>query len=83
MRQDTYRGFSRKKKLARSFNFTFCYIDDVLSPNNSKFGDFDDRIYPITLEIKDIIDTARSVSYLDILMAIDSEGRLRTNLYDK
>ena len=27
-----------KKELARSFNFTFRYIDDVLSPNNSRFG---------------------------------------------
>jgi hypothetical protein len=25
-----------KKKLARSFNFTFCYIDDVLSVYNSR-----------------------------------------------
>ena len=36
--------------LARSFNFTFRYIDDVLSLNNSRFGDFVDRIYPIELE---------------------------------
>jgi hypothetical protein len=36
-----------EKKLARSFNFTFRYIDDVLSLNNSKFGDFVDRICPI------------------------------------
>jgi hypothetical protein len=48
------------KKLARSFNFTFRYIDDVLSLNNSRFGDFVDRIYPIELEIK---DTDRSASY--------------------
>jgi hypothetical protein len=34
------------KKLARYFNFTFRYIDDVLSLNNSMFGDFVDRIYP-------------------------------------
>jgi hypothetical protein len=27
------------KKLDRSFNFKFCYIDDVLSLNNSRFGD--------------------------------------------
>ena len=33
-----------KKKLSRSFIFTFRYIDDVLSLNNSRFGDFDDRI---------------------------------------
>jgi hypothetical protein len=34
-------------------HFTFRYIDDVLSLNNSRFGDFVDRIYPIELEIKD------------------------------
>jgi len=44
-------------KLGRSFNFTFRYIDDVLLLNNSKFGDFADRIYPIKLEIKDTTDT--------------------------
>jgi hypothetical protein len=33
-----------EKELARSFNFMFCYIDDVLSLNNSRFGDFVDRI---------------------------------------
>ena len=50
-------------------------MDDVLSLNNSRFGDFVDRIYPIELEIKDTTDTDRSASYL--------EGRLRTKLYDK
>ena len=61
-----------EKKLARSFNFTFRYIDDVLSLNNSKFGDFVDRIYPIELEIKDTTDTDRSASYLDLHFDIDS-----------
>ena len=45
------------KKLARCFNFTFRYIDDVLSLNNSRFGDFVDRIYSIEFEIKDTTDT--------------------------
>jgi len=31
-------------------------IDDVLSLNNYKFGDFVDHIYPIELEIKDTTD---------------------------
>jgi hypothetical protein len=61
------------------FNFTkgnpwfnsFHYIDDVLSLNNSRFGDFVDRIYPIELEIKDTTDTDRSASYLDIHFEID------------
>jgi hypothetical protein len=38
---------NNEKKLAQSFNFTFRYIDDVLSLNNSMFGDFVDRIYPL------------------------------------
>jgi hypothetical protein len=72
-----------EKKLARSFIFMFRYIDDVLSLNNSRFGDFVYRIYPIELEIKDTTDTDRSASYLDLHLEIDSEGRLRTKHYDK
>ena len=40
-----------EKKLAWSFNFTFRYIYDVFSLNNSKLDDFADRIYTIALEI--------------------------------
>ena len=43
-----------EKKLARSYNFTFRYIDDVLSLNNSRFCYFVDRIYPNELEIKEV-----------------------------
>ena len=46
-------------------------------------GDFVDRIYPIELEIKYTTDTDRYASFLDIHLQIDSEGRLRTKLYDK
>jgi hypothetical protein len=55
----------------------------VESLDNSSFGDFVDRIYPIEHEIKDTTDTDRSASYLDLHLEIDSEGRLRTKLYDK
>jgi hypothetical protein len=72
-----------EKKLARSFNFTFRYIDDVLSLNNSRFGDFVDRIYPIEFEIKNTTDTDRSASYVYLHLEIDSRGRLRRKLYDK
>ena len=71
-----------EKKLARSFNFTFRYIDDAFSLNNSKLGDFADRIYSIELEIKVTTDTAMSVSYIDLHLEIDNEGRIRTKLYD-
>ena len=71
---DFIQGFLKKseKKLARSFNFTFRYIDDVLSLNNSRFGDFVDRIYPIELEVKDTKVTEMSASYLDPHLKIDS-----------
>jgi hypothetical protein len=74
---DFIQGLLKKneKKLARSFNYTFRYIDDILSLNNSTFGDFVDRIYPIELEIKDTADTDRSASYLDLHLEFDSEGR--------
>ena len=81
---DIIQGLLKKngKRLARSFNFTFRYIDDVLSLNNSRLGDFVDRIYLIELEIKDTTDIDRSASYLDLHLEIDSDGRLRTKLYD-
>ena len=80
---DFIQGLLKKneKKLARSFNFTFRYIGDVQSLNNSRFGDFVDRIYHIELEIKDTTD--RSASYLHLHLEIDSDGRLRMTLYDK
>ena len=81
---DFIQGLLKKNenKLTWFFNFTFRYID-VLSLNNSRFGDFVDRIHPIQLEIKDTIDTDRYASYIDLHLEIDSEGQLRTKLYDK
>ena len=72
-----------KKKLARSFNFTFRYIDDVLSRSNSRFSDFVDRIYSIELELKDTTDTNRSDSCHDLHLEIDSEVRLEQNFTTK
>ena len=39
--------------------------------------------YLIELEIKDTTYTIRYASYLDLYLEIDSEGWLRTKLYDK
>jgi hypothetical protein len=71
---DFIQGLLKKneKKLARSFNFTFRYIDDVFSLNNSRFGDFVDRINLIVLDIKDTTNTDRSDSYLDLSLEIGS-----------
>ena len=69
--------------LARSFNFTFRYIDDIHSLNNSTFVDFVDCIYPTELNIKDITDRAMPASYLDLHLEIDSDGLLIAKHYDK
>ena len=82
---DFIQGLLKKsvKNLARSFNFTFRYIDDVYSLNNGKFGDFIDRINHIELEIKDATCKTKSVSYIDLSIKIDNKRLLRTKLYDQ
>jgi hypothetical protein len=70
------------KKVAVSFNYTFRYIDDVLSINNHDFHNYAHLIYHDELEIKDTTESDKSASYLNILLSIDSNGRL-TSFYDK
>ena len=52
-----------KRHLAKSFCFTYRYIDDVLSTNNPKFGNYIDDIYPAELEIKDTRDQSGAFSW--------------------
>ena len=73
----------KQKILAVSFNHTFRYIDDVLSINNHNFPNYVHLMYPDELEIKDTTESDKSASYLDILLNIDSNGRMTTSLYDK
>ena len=82
---DFIQGLLKKneKKLAQSFNFTFRYVHDVLPLINIRLGDFVDRIFPIELEIKDITDTDRFASYLNIHLEIDRGGRLIPKLYNQ
>ena len=68
---------------ARAFNFTYRYIDDVLSINNSRFAEFLPLIYPPELEVKETTDTASSASFLDLYLEFDDRGQLSTNIYDK
>ena len=68
---------------ARVFNFTYRYIDDVLSINNSRFAEFLPLIYPPKLEVKETTDTASSASFLDLYLEFDDSGQLSTKIYDK
>ena len=71
------------RTLAKMFNLTFRYIDDVLSLNNKLFSDHLHRIYPPELEIKVTTDTLSAASYLDLYLQYDSNGKLSIRIYDK
>ena len=71
-----------KKHLAQKFNFTYRYIDDVLSLNNSKISEFIDLIYPCELEILDATESNTSVSYLGCYLCF-GYGKFVTGLRDK
>jgi hypothetical protein len=45
------------------FNFTYRYIDDVLSINNLRFAEFLPLMYSPELGIKETTDTASSASF--------------------
>ena len=72
-----------RKRLASQFNFTYRYIDDVLSINNPDFENYLGQMYPPELEIKDTTESNTSASYLDLLLSIGRDGQLHTSLYDK
>jgi hypothetical protein len=67
----------------RAFNFTYRYIDDVLSINNSRFAEFLSLIYPSKLEAKETTDEASSASFLDVCLEFDDSGQLSTKIYDR
>ena len=68
---------------ARAFNFTYRYIDDVLSINNSRFAEFLPLTYAPELEVKETTDTASSALILDLYLEFDDSGQLSTKIYDK
>jgi hypothetical protein len=39
--------------------------------------------YPNELEIKDTTESSTSASYLDVLLELDTNGKITTQLYDK
>jgi hypothetical protein len=67
---------------ARAFDFTYRYIDDVLSINNSRFAEFLPLIYPPEMEVKETTDTASSASFVDLCLELDDSGQISTKIYD-
>ena len=74
---------SSHRKLARSFNLCYRYIDDLIVFNNKKFGDYVKDIYPSQLTVEKAKTSDDLANYLDLTFIIGSNNRLYTNLYDK
>ena len=73
-----------RKQLVSGFNFTYRYIDDVLSINNPEFDNFLGQMYLVELEMKDTTESnTTSASYLDLLLSIGRDSQLHTSIYDK
>ena len=74
---------TKKLHLARKFNNTFRYIDDLISINNPQFENYVAKIYPPSLELKNATDSPVGTAYLDLYLFKNSDGALKTKLYDK
>ena len=72
-----------KRHIASRFNLTFRYIDDLISFNNPKFGQYLKQIYPKELEIKPTSPSEFESHYLDLTFIRNNDNHLSTRLYDK
>ena len=71
------------RKLTRSFNLCYRYIDDLIVFNNKKFGDYVKEIYPSQLTVGKANKSDDLANYLDLTFIIESNNRFYTRLYDK
>ena len=74
---------SGHRRLARSFNLCYRYIDDLIVFNNKTFLDYLKEIYPSQLTVEKANKSDHLTDYLDLTFIIDSGGKLSTRLYDK
>ena len=72
-----------KRKLARKFNLSYHYIDDLISFNNKRFNEFISDIYPKELTISETTESTSIASYLDLLFIRDKSNNITTKLVDK
>ena len=72
-----------KRKLARKFNLSYRYIDDLISFNNKRFKEFISDIYPKELTISETTESTSIASYLDLLFIRDKSNNITTKLDDK
>ena len=69
-----------KRKLARKFNPSYRYIDELISFNNKRFKEFISDIYPKELTISETTESTSVASYLDLLFTRDKSNNITTKL---
>ena len=74
---------SGHRRLARSFNLYYRYIDDLIVFNNKKFLDYRKEICPSQLTVEKANKSDHLADYLDLTFIINSGGKLSTRLHDK
>ena len=72
-----------KRKLARRFNLSYRYIDDLISFNNKRFKEFISDTYPQRTHNFRNDRIYVSASYLDLLFTRYKNNNITTKLYDK
>ena len=65
---------SRHRRLARSFNLCYRYIDDLIVLNNKKLLDYLEELYPSQLTVEKANKSDHLADYLDLTFVIDSAG---------
>ena len=53
-----------KRKLARMFNLSYCYTDDLISFNNKRFKEFISDIYPKELTISETTESTSVITHV-------------------
>ena len=72
----------QNKKLAKVFDLTSRYIDDLIITNNPRFKQFLKDIYPEELVVSETSESRNVESYLDLLIDM-SNGDLVCSMFDK
>ena len=76
-------NISGHRRLARSFNLCYRYIDYLIVFNKKKFLVYLKEIYPSQLTVEKANKSDHLADYLDLTFIIDSGHKPSTRLYDK
>ena len=74
---------SGHRRLARSFDLCYRYIDDLIVFNDKKFLDYLKEIYLSQLTVEKANKSDQMADNLDLTLIINSGGKLSTRLCEK